>query len=228
MHSHARTPARHARAVLLAALVLLGLVVAAGVLRADGPSSASTGTASCSPARQWYVDANGRPQLLPWCGEAPGDASVVYVGRWLRGPKLDIAAAAPTVTPSPSPSASASPTPTASATSSSTASTGELAPVLSLDGVPAVVGTAGRVDVRWTPAKAPGGAAVAFYVVQGRASNEAAWTQRGGSTTATHATVTGLTPGSEVLLRVQAVYDDGTRGREWSNTLAVSVPLAVN
>lgn len=245
MHALTRRRPRPLLAAL-ALLLLAVLVVLAGAVRDAGPSSAAApvatagvyvaaSTAACGPERGVYITTAGDPKLLLWCGERAGSNSRVYFNPdritplWLRGADLtgttEVGAARIAPVPSPSPSVSASPSPTASTTSSSSA-TGELAPVLSLDGVPAVVGSAGRVDIVWTPAKAPGGGSVAFYVVQGRASGEAAWTQRGSSTTATHAQVTGLTPGADYLLRIQAVYGDGTRG-PWSNTLAVSVPLAV-
>lgn len=231
------------RSALTAALVLLGLVVLAGVLRADAPSSAAApagvhyaaSAAGCGPLRGVYITTGGDPKLLPWCGERAGANSRVYfnVDRvtplWLRGKDLTGEAevgTVPAAPASPTPTGSASPSPTSTATTTSTTAgnVGELAPALSLDGVPAVTGSAGRVDVAWTPAKAPGGGAVAFYVVQGRGQSEAAWTQRGGSTTATHATITGLTPGADYVLRVQAVYSDGDRG-PWSNALAVSAAL---
>ena len=220
MHTSTRTLRVPRPAAILAAAVLL-LVAVLGAVRLGGPSSAATpAAAGCSYARQWYIGPNGEPYLLPWCGEAAGAASAVYPGRWLRGPRLDIGTATPTAS-----TTSSTATPTSSTTSSTSAgSVGELAPVLSLDGVPAVVGTVASVDLTWTPAKAPGGSAVAFYVVQGRSSTETTWTQRGSSTTATHATVTGLAR-VEHAFRVQAVYSDGERG-PWSNALAVAVPAA--
>lgn len=203
--------------ILAAALTLLGLVVLAGVLRADGPSAASTGTASCSPARQWYIDANGRPQLLPWCGEAAGEASAVYVGRWLRGPKLDIAGtgAAPAVTPSPS--------------SSPTDAAGEVVPVLSLaDGPSVVAGTkpTATVPLKWTRAVAPTGDTVDHYIVQAKRDGSTAWTSAlGATTTALRADAAGLDTGTLYGFRVQAVYMSGARG-PWSATLQVTTPTA--
>ncbi len=73
---------------------ILSILTALAVLAGLGfvglqAATAAPSNASCASSRQWYINTNGSPFLLPWCGEAPGQASSVYLGKWLRGPKLD-------------------------------------------------------------------------------------------------------------------------------------------